>query len=46
MSEVKKFAQKAMGTSDVRIDQKLNKYLWGNGIKNVPVRCVHLVASI
>lgn len=38
VSEVKKFAQKAMGTADVRIDQKLNKYLWGNGIKNVPVR--------
>lgn len=38
VSEVKKFAQKAMGTSDVRIDQKLNKYLWGNGVKNVPVR--------
>lgn len=38
VSEVKKFAMKVMGTSDVRVDQKLNKYLWGNGVKNVPVR--------
>eukprot|EP00281_Chroomonas_sp_CCMP1168_P003597 CAMPEP_0206275874 /NCGR_PEP_ID=MMETSP0047_2-20121206/35997_1 /ASSEMBLY_ACC=CAM_ASM_000192 /TAXON_ID=195065 /ORGANISM="Chroomonas mesostigmatica_cf, Strain CCMP1168" /LENGTH=117 /DNA_ID=CAMNT_0053705337 /DNA_START=29 /DNA_END=382 /DNA_ORIENTATION=- len=38
VSEVKKFALKAMGTSDVRIDQKLNKYLWGTGVKNVPYR--------
>eukprot|EP00293_Proteomonas_sulcata_P020310 CAMPEP_0184288480 /NCGR_PEP_ID=MMETSP1049-20130417/999_1 /TAXON_ID=77928 /ORGANISM="Proteomonas sulcata, Strain CCMP704" /LENGTH=120 /DNA_ID=CAMNT_0026594887 /DNA_START=8 /DNA_END=370 /DNA_ORIENTATION=+ len=36
--EVKMFATKAMGTSDVRVDQKLNKYLWSKGIKNVPYR--------
>eukprot|EP00285_Hemiselmis_virescens_P006559 CAMPEP_0173379184 /NCGR_PEP_ID=MMETSP1356-20130122/2236_1 /TAXON_ID=77927 ORGANISM="Hemiselmis virescens, Strain PCC157" /NCGR_SAMPLE_ID=MMETSP1356 /ASSEMBLY_ACC=CAM_ASM_000847 /LENGTH=117 /DNA_ID=CAMNT_0014332487 /DNA_START=53 /DNA_END=406 /DNA_ORIENTATION=+ len=38
VSEVKKFATKIMRTADVRIDQKLNKHLWGNGVKNVPVR--------
>jgi large subunit ribosomal protein L31e len=38
ISEVRKFAKKVMGTSDVRIDQKLNKYLWSKGIKNVPYR--------
>merc|ERR1719450_688959 len=27
-----------MRTSDVRVDTKLNKYLWSNGIRNVPVR--------
>jgi large subunit ribosomal protein L31e len=27
-----------MGTSDVRIDQKLNKFLWSKGVKNVPYR--------
>ena len=38
VKEIKKFAQKTMGTSDVRIDSSLNKYVWKNGIKNVPVR--------
>ncbi|EKX54579.1 large subunit ribosomal protein L31e, cytoplasmic [Guillardia theta CCMP2712] len=38
VSEVKKFATKAMGTSDVRVDQKLNKFLWSKGVKNVPYR--------
>ncbi|OSD00539.1 hypothetical protein PYCCODRAFT_691351 [Trametes coccinea BRFM310] len=32
------FAQKAMGTSDVRIDPKLNQALWAQGIKSVPHR--------
>jgi len=32
------FATKAMGTSDVRIDPKLNQALWAQGIKNVPHR--------
>ena len=35
---MRKFAKKVMGTSDVRVDQKLNKYLWSKGIKNVPYR--------
>jgi|LauGreDrversion2_3_1035106.scaffolds.fasta_scaffold35805_1 large subunit ribosomal protein L31e len=38
VNEVRKFAKKVMGTSDVRVDQKLNKYLWSKGIKNVPYR--------
>ncbi|ETW77565.1 hypothetical protein HETIRDRAFT_65332 [Heterobasidion irregulare TC 32-1] len=32
------FAQKAMGTTDVRIDPKLNQALWAQGIKSVPHR--------
>jgi large subunit ribosomal protein L31e len=35
---VQKFAQKAMTTNDVRIDTKLNKFLWSKGIRNVPFR--------
>merc|ERR1711973_478050 len=36
--EVKKFAEKQMGTTDVRIDTRLNKHLWSQGVKNVPFR--------
>merc|ERR1712061_832550 len=36
--EIRKFAAKAMSTKDVRIDTKLNKFLWSNGIRNVPKR--------
>ncbi|KAJ2916188.1 hypothetical protein H1R20_g6490, partial [Candolleomyces eurysporus] len=32
------FTQKAMGTSDVRIDPKLNQAVWAQGIKSVPHR--------
>jgi large subunit ribosomal protein L31e len=32
------FAQKAMGTKDVRLDPKLNQAVWSQGIKNVPHR--------
>lgn len=38
MSEIRKFAQKAMKTQDVRIDSKLNKFLWSQGVRNVPFR--------
>merc|ERR1711879_275303 len=38
IKEVKKFAEKQMGTSDVRIDTRLNKHLWSQGVKNVPFR--------
>jgi large subunit ribosomal protein L31e len=38
VKEIRQFAQKAMGTPDVRIDAKLNKHVWQNGIKNVPTR--------
>merc|ERR1719274_440561 len=27
-----------MQTTDVRVDTKLNKFLWSNGIRNVPKR--------
>ena len=36
--EIKKFAEVAMGTKDVRIDTQLNKHVWKSGIKNVPKR--------
>merc|ERR1712232_234205 len=35
---VKRAARKIMKTEDVRIDSKLNEYLWENGIKGVPRR--------
>merc|ERR1740121_2952397 len=36
--EIRKFATRAMSTKDVRIDTKLNMFVWGNGIRNVPKR--------
>eukprot|EP00249_Psilotum_nudum_P002943 c16242_g1_i1 orf=227-589(+) len=38
VKEIRKFAQKAMGTADVRLDVKLNKHVWSRGIRNVPGR--------
>ncbi|EEC48640.1 predicted protein [Phaeodactylum tricornutum CCAP 1055/1] len=38
VKEIRKFAQTAMGTSDVRISSELNKEVWKRGIKNVPTR--------
>ncbi|KAJ3677635.1 hypothetical protein LUZ60_003359 [Juncus effusus] len=38
IKEIRKFAQKAMGTTDVRIDVKLNKQIWSSGIRSVPRR--------
>ncbi|GLE04658.1 hypothetical protein PINS_up013637 [Pythium insidiosum] len=38
ISEIRKFAQKAMKTTDVRIDSKLNKFIWSRGVRNVPFR--------
>merc|ERR1711890_54622 len=38
IKEVKKFAEKQMGPSDVRIDTRLNKHLWSQGVRNVPFR--------
>ena len=35
---VVEFATKSMGTTDVRIDPKLNQELWSRGIKSVPHR--------
>ena len=38
IKEVRKFAEKMMGTPDVRIDTRLNKHLWSQGVRNVPFR--------
>ncbi|PFH45343.1 hypothetical protein AMATHDRAFT_78050 [Amanita thiersii Skay4041] len=38
IKSVVSFAQKAMGTNDVRIDPKLNQAVWAQGIKSVPHR--------
>ncbi|KAK1354846.1 60S ribosomal protein L31 [Heracleum sosnowskyi] len=38
IQEIRKFAQKAMGTKDVRVDVKLNKQIWSRGIRSVPRR--------
>jgi len=38
IKEIRKFAQSAMKTQDVRIDAGLNKYVWATGIKAPPTR--------
>jgi len=38
IKEVKEFARKQMGTDDVRIDVRLNAFLWSQGIRHVPFR--------
>merc|ERR1712223_703086 len=38
IKEVKKFAEKQMGTKDVRIHTDLNKHIWSQGVRNVPFR--------
>ncbi|EKX74063.1 60S ribosomal protein L31, putative [Theileria equi strain WA] len=38
IKKIKQFASKAMKTKDVRIDTRLNKFIWSNGIKNLPKR--------
>lgn len=38
VKEIVKFAQKAMGVKDVRIDPKLNEFVWQYGIKDFPRR--------
>ncbi|OLY81112.1 60S ribosomal protein L31 [Smittium mucronatum] len=35
---IRAFAEKTMGTKDVRIDPSLNKAVWSRGVKHVPVR--------
>lgn len=35
---IKAFTEEKMGTSDVRVDTKLNKFIWSKGIRNVPYR--------
>ncbi|KAK3797299.1 hypothetical protein RRG08_008674 [Elysia crispata] len=38
IKEIRKFAAKMMGTPDVRIDIRLNKFIWSQGIRHVPYR--------
>lgn len=38
IKEVVKFAQKAMGVRDVRIDPKLNQEVWKYGVRGLPTR--------
>ncbi|EKM56656.1 uncharacterized protein PHACADRAFT_253904, partial [Phanerochaete carnosa HHB-10118-sp] len=38
VKSVIEFAQKAMGTQDIRLDPKLNQAIWAQGIKSVPHR--------
>lgn len=33
IKEIRKFAEKMMGTPDVRVDIRLNKHLWSQGIR-------------
>ncbi|KAF9170318.1 60S ribosomal protein L31 [Mortierella sp. AD011] len=35
---IKAFAQKTMGTADVRLDPSLNKQIWSQGVKTVQHR--------
>merc|ERR1711909_23447 len=38
VKEIKKFAEKQMDTKDVRIDTRLNKAIWSQGVRGVPFR--------
>merc|ERR1711963_1349061 len=38
IKEIRAFAERAMGTKDVRLDPQLNKKVWECGIKGVPFR--------
>mmetsp|Transcript_3170 Transcript_3170/g.5587 ORF Transcript_3170/g.5587 Transcript_3170/m.5587 type:complete len:116 (+) Transcript_3170:51-398(+) len=38
VKKVREFATKMMGTSDVRLDTKVNKEIWKSGVRNVPYR--------
>lgn len=33
IKEIRKFAEVQMGTPDVRVDTRLNKYLWSKGVR-------------
>ena len=35
---IREFAKKHMKTNDIRIDTDLNKFIWSQGIRNVPYR--------
>ena len=33
IKEIRKFAEQAMGTPDVRIETRLNKHIWSQGVR-------------
>lgn len=35
IKEIRKFAEKMMGTPDVRVDTRLNKHIWSQGVRYV-----------
>lgn len=43
VDEVRKFAEQQMGTKDVRVDTRLNKFLWSKGIRYVYSRFFSLM---
>ncbi|XP_052282138.1 60S ribosomal protein L31-like isoform X2 [Dreissena polymorpha] len=38
IKEIRHFAEKMMGTPDVRVDSRLNKHIWSKGVRSVPYR--------
>ena len=38
LREIRKFAQKNMLTTDIRIDTEVNQFVWNRGIRNIPRR--------
>ncbi|XP_047313878.1 60S ribosomal protein L31-like isoform X1 [Impatiens glandulifera] len=46
IKEIRKFAEKAMGTSDVRVDVKLNKVIWSRGIRISPLVGPPLIRNV
>merc|ERR1712071_658515 len=38
IKEIRKFAENAMGTPDVRIETRLSKHIWSQGVRSVPFR--------
>lgn len=46
IKEIRKFAEKQMGTPDVRIDTRLNKQLWSKGIRYLLCFTIKNISSI
>jgi large subunit ribosomal protein L31e len=44
MRDIKKFVRKNYGTTDVRLDPALNKFVWSNGARSIPPK-VRLLLS-
>ena len=45
IKEIRKFAEKMMGTADVRIDTRLNKHMWSQGIRYDSIT-LHLASKL